>query len=55
MYIVGFLKTDFPEVLINPVPFQQVEELYGWLREFSMNRIGSYPRLLLGRAWIRLC
>src|SRR5688500_8368069 len=34
MYIVGFIKTDAPEVLINPVPCASVQELYDWISGF---------------------
>jgi hypothetical protein len=30
MYLVGFIKTDAPQVLINPVPYATMQELYDW-------------------------
>jgi len=34
MFIVGFIKTDAPEVLINPVPCDTEQELYEWITDF---------------------
>jgi len=34
MYLVGFIKTDAPEVLINPVPCATEQELYDWITDF---------------------
>lgn len=34
MLIVGFIKTDRPEVLINPVMCRNEVELYNWLASF---------------------
>ncbi|MEN0053552.1 MAG: hypothetical protein AAGC65_07775 [Mucilaginibacter sp.] len=34
MFIVGFIKTDRPEVLINPVQCRNEVDLYTWLASF---------------------
>ncbi|WP_026461326.1 hypothetical protein [Adhaeribacter aquaticus] len=34
MYLVGFIKTDAPEVLINPVLCDGIDDLYLWLTNF---------------------
>lgn len=34
MYTIGFIKTERPDVLINPDSTRTIEELYTWLTTF---------------------
>lgn len=46
MYIIGFIKTEEPRALINPVPCRTEKELYKWLINFFSEENFSLDKMI---------